>query len=75
MSQEYQGEFTHHVSPCIVWQVPESRLVNHVLPTPDVASVGATIAEFAQPSKFKLLVVGSRGMGAIRSCASKFISL
>lgn len=55
--------------------VPEARLVKHVLPIPDGASVGATLAEFAQPSKFKLLVVGSRGMGAIRSAIMSLVGL
>lgn len=49
-------------------QVLKSRIVEHSLSSrSDGVQPGATIVEFAKPDKFKLLVVGSRGMGAVQA--------
>lgn len=48
-------------------QAPPDRVVTHIVPKTGVS--GATLTAYAEPDKFKLLVVGSRGLGAFRLCA------
>ena len=52
-------------------QAPPERVVTHVVPKS--GNHGAVLVAYAEPTKFKLLAVGSRGLGAVKLCAAALL--
>ena len=49
-------------------QAPPDRVVTHIVPK--YGTHGAVLVAYAEPTKFKLLAIGSRGLGAVKLCAT-----
>ena len=47
-------------------QAPPDRVMTHIVPK--AGTHGATLVAYAEADKFKMIVVGSRGLGAFRLC-------